>query len=90
MNIILSALIFSTITFAQAAESQMASAQAINTVCTQEAEVAKCGNDKVGIGLINCLRDYKKANKDFKISDSCEASLKQLRRDVKAKKNINP
>lgn len=70
--------------------SEMASAQAINTVCTQEAETAKCGNDKVGSGLIKCLRDYKKAHKDFVITDSCEASLKQLRRDVKAKKNQNP
>jgi len=70
--------------------AKMASAQAINTVCTQEAETAKCGNDKVGSGLLNCLHDYKKANKDFVITDSCEASLKQLRRDVKAKKNQNP
>lgn len=90
MKIILSAFILSTLSFAQAAESQMASAQAVNTVCTEEAEVAKCGNDKVGTGLIKCLRDHKRANKGFKISDSCEASLKQLRRDVKAKKNINP
>lgn len=90
MKLVLLALILSTFSLAQAAESQMASAQAINTVCTEEAETAKCGNDKVGTGLITCLRNYKKANKNFKITDSCEASLKQLRRDVKAKKNINP
>ena len=66
--------------------ADMASAQAINTVCTEEAATAKCGNDKVGSGLLKCLRDYKKANKDFVITDSCEASLKQLRRDVRAKR----
>lgn len=83
-------LMVSTIFPAFSAESQMASAQAINTVCTQEAETAQCGNDKVGTGLLKCLHNYKKSHKDFKITDSCEASLKQLRRDVKAKKNINP
>ena len=88
MKIILfSSLMLLTLSVAHAAESQMASAQATNTTCTQEAETAKCGNDKVGTGLIKCLRDYKKANKDFIITDVCEASLKQLRRDVKAKKN---
>lgn len=83
-------LMISTLSIAYSAESQMASAQAINTTCTEEAETAKCGNDKVGTGLLKCLRTYKRAHKDFKITESCEASLKQLRRDVKAKRNQNP
>lgn len=86
-TILMTVAALSLISSSFAAESQMASAQATNTTCTAEAETAGCGNDKVGTGLLNCLHDYKKAHKEFKITDSCEASLKQLRRDVKAKKN---
>lgn len=85
--ILMAVLMISTFGVAHSAENKMASAQGTNTTCTQESETAKCGNDKVGTGLLACLNEYKKSHKDFKISDSCEASLKQLHRDIGAKKN---
>jgi hypothetical protein len=86
-KILVTVLMISNFSTAYSVENQMASAQATNTSCTQESETAKCGNDKVGTGLLECFNTYKKTHKDFKITDVCEASLKQFRRDVKAKKD---
>lgn len=62
---------------------------AINTACTADAEKAGCADKEVGSGLLKCLHAYKKANKDFQISESCKSSTKSLRdekKEWKAKK----
>lgn len=48
---------------------------AVNTSCTAEAATAGCGNEKVGTGLIKCIRVYQKGHKDFQISSGCSAAL---------------
>lgn len=70
-----------------AGESKKPDAQAVDAACTQEAQVAGCGNEKVGTGLLKCLGAYRKEHKkDFKISEGCKSSLKTLHEDVKEKK----
>lgn len=62
---------------------------AINSACAADAATAGCGDKEAGGGLLKCLHAYKKANKDFKISDACKASTKSLRdekKEWKAKK----
>jgi hypothetical protein len=85
-TILVAAFLVSSISFAQAKENKSADAQAVDTACTQEATTASCGNEKVGTGLLKCIHAYKKANKDFKISDGCKAAMKTLRADKKAAK----
>ena len=60
--------------------------QAIDSACTSDAATAGCGTEQVGTGLMKCLHTYKKAHKDFKISDACKASMKQMHADKKAGK----
>ena len=62
---------------------------AVNSACAAESATAKCGEEKVGTGLLKCLHAYKKANKDFKLSDACKASMKKLHADKKAEKSEN-
>jgi hypothetical protein len=76
-----------SLTSAMAAESKSADAQAVDQACTQEAQTASCGNEKVGTGLLKCLHAYKKEHKkDFKISEGCKTAMKTLRADRKEKK----
>lgn len=82
-------MIVSIITFAaisNAKENTSADAQAVDNACTQEGTTAGCGNEKVGTGLLKCIHGYKKAHKDFKISEGCHAAMKQMHTDRKAKK----
>lgn len=53
---------------------------AVNSACSAEASTANCGDQKVGSGLLKCIQAHKKSNKDFKISDSCKASMKSLKK----------
>lgn len=76
-----------TLSYAQ--DPQMATdREAVNNACSAEAATAGCGSEKVGTGLLRCIFAYKKSHKkDFKISDSCKASMKKLREDHLEKKN---
>lgn len=76
-------LTISTSAFAK--ENTSTDAAAVNTACAQEATTASCGSEKVGTGLLKCLHAYKKANKEFKFSDGCEAAMKTMHNDRKAK-----
>ncbi|WP_409477982.1 hypothetical protein [Pseudobdellovibrio sp. HCB154] len=61
----------------------------VNQACAADAEKAGCSGKEVGTGLMKCLHAYKKANKDFQISEGCKASTKSLRderKTVKAEK----
>ena len=84
-SMLISVLLFTSVTIVYAAENKSADAQAVDAACTQEATTASCNNEKVGTGLLKCIHAYKKAHSDFKISDGCKAALKQLRADKKAK-----
>lgn len=53
---------------------------AVNSACSAEATAANCGDQKVGSGLLKCIQAHKKSNRDFKISDSCKASMKSLKK----------
>ncbi len=75
-------LTFSTAAFADMKEDKAA----VESSCVQEAVTAKCGQDKVGTGLLKCLHAYKKQNKDFKFGEACKSSMKKLHQDRKEKK----
>lgn len=84
-TILITALVVSTLSIAHAAESKSADAQAVNEACSTDATTASCGTEKVGTGLLKCLHAYKKANKDFKFSDSCKTAMKKIHADRKGK-----
>lgn len=50
------------------------------------ADVATTGCTAKGKEQVKCLQDYKKANKDFKFSESCKASFKEAKEERKAKR----
>jgi len=86
-TLMIAALMMSLATVAQAKkENKGADAQAVDMACTQDAATAKCGDEKVGTGLMKCLHAYKKANKDFKFSDGCKSAMKTMHEDRKATK----
>jgi hypothetical protein len=58
-KILMTALFLSIFTHAHSEENKMASAQAINTTCTKEAQEAGCPNEKVGTGLLTCFKKYR-------------------------------
>ena len=77
-------ILASAVVFAFAAHADRAADKiAVDNACTAEASTAGCGNEKVGTGLLKCIHAYKKAHKEFKLSDGCKASMKQLRSDRK-------
>lgn len=57
----------------------------VNNSCSAESTTAGCEDKKVGSGLLKCIHEYKKKNKEFKVSEACEVSLKKLRADRKNK-----
>ncbi|MDR3606220.1 MAG: hypothetical protein P4M08_02440 [Oligoflexia bacterium] len=63
-----------------------ADAQAINSACAADGQTASCGTETFGHGLLKCIFAYKKANPNFKISDSCKAAMKQFHADKSAGK----
>ena len=63
---------------------------AVDAACQAEAATAGCGTEQVGTGMLKCIHAYKKAHKDFKISDGCKAATKQLKTDHKAAKTTPP
>lgn len=60
--------------------------QAVNVACQEEAKAAGCEGKEVGKGLLKCVREYRKANKEFKVSDGCKDALKELRAERKKHK----
>jgi hypothetical protein len=60
--------------------------QAIDSACAADAQTAGCGSEIVGHGLLKCLHAYKRANKSFKLSDSCKSAMKQRHADKAAGK----
>lgn len=78
-------LMFGMSNVSLAKENSSANAEAVNTACSQEASSAGCGTEKVGSGLLKCLRKYKKENKEFKFSDGCKSAMKTLRADKKSR-----
>jgi len=56
---------------------------AVNTACTADASIAGCAGKEVGGGLLKCLHAYKKANKDFELSESCKSAAHSMRGDKK-------
>ncbi|MBL7545384.1 MAG: hypothetical protein JNL11_16310 [Bdellovibrionaceae bacterium] len=64
----------------------------VNSACQDEAKTAGCADKGVGRGLLKCIREHKRASKDFKISEGCKAAMKSLRderRKYKKKKKEN-
>jgi hypothetical protein len=87
MKTLLTAIILLSISSVMAGESKKPDALAVDLACTQEAQTASCGNQKVRTGLLKCIHAYKKEHKkDFKISDGCKSALKTLREDRKEEK----
>jgi len=59
-----------------------AHADALNTACASEGQAAGCGDKKAGSGLGKCIHAYKKAHKDFKISEGCHHAMKEAHADM--------
>lgn len=53
--------------------------QAVNSACAADAEKAGCKDAELGKGLMKCLKEYKKTNKDFKVSDECKKAAEGAR-----------
>jgi len=60
-----------------------ADADAVKSACSAEATAANCGDKAVGTGLLKCLGEHRKANKEFKVSEGCKSAMKTLRKDRK-------
>jgi len=71
---------------AQKNPAMAADAKTVDNACQAEAQTAGCGQEVVGKGLLKCIGAYRKAHKDFKVSDGCRASIKKLSEDRKASK----
>ena len=57
----------------------------VDASCSNEGQVAGCGNDVVGKLLFKCINTYKKAHKKtFQISSGCKSAIKKLHADKKA------
>ena len=59
---------------------------AVESACSAEATSTGCAGKEVGKGLLKCMHEYKKANKDFKFSDGCKDATKNLKHDRKEHK----
>lgn len=62
----------------------LAYANDVKEACS--ADVATSGCTAKGKEQVKCLHEYKKANKDFKFSESCKASFKEAKEERKAKR----
>lgn len=67
-------------------ESKSADAQAIDSACAADAATAGCGSEKVGTGMLRCIRAYRKSHKDWKPSATCHAAMEKMHADKKAGK----
>jgi hypothetical protein len=63
---------------ALAAEAAAAMEPTMDTACATEMKTANCAMDKTGEESKKCLHDYKKAHKDFKMSEECHKAMKHM------------
>lgn len=54
---------------------------AAQTACASDAAAAGCTGKEIGTGLMKCIHEYKKAHKDFAVSEQCKNSTKELHSD---------
>lgn len=55
----------------------------VTAACAADAKGTPCEGKEVGAGLLKCLHEHKKQNKEFKLSEGCKASAKDLRDEKK-------
>lgn len=67
-------------------EEVLKNREAVKAACSQEITTANCGDKEIGKGLLKCVSQYRKQNKDFKISDGCKTAMKDLRKNKHAHK----
>jgi len=60
----------------------------VNNSCSEDAAKAGCTGKEFGKGLMKCLHAYKKEHKDFKISDSCKSSTKEVKAEREQLKEL--
>ena len=58
--------------------ARQAESDKVKTACSEEIVKTGC-KEELGKGLLKCIHEYRKSNKDFKVSDSCKASVKDTR-----------
>lgn len=58
--------------------------QDVKDACATDVATTGCKGE--GKEKMQCLREYKKANKDFKFSEGCKSAFKEVREDRKAKR----
>lgn len=58
----------------------------VKQACAAEITTTGCGEKSIGRGLMRCMHEYKRAHKDFKISDGCREVKHQLKAEHKERK----
>lgn len=61
----------------------------VKAACTAEIQATGCSQD-LGKGLMKCIRDYKKSNKEFTISETCKAARhdgREMHKEHKAERS---
>jgi hypothetical protein len=75
-----------TVSFSAARAEHNPEHTAVQAACSQEIATAGCGGEKLGHGLLKCVRSYKKAHADFKLSESCQKAVDEVKANRKARK----
>ncbi len=63
--------------------------QKIKASCADEIAKANCGEKEMGHGLMMCLKEYKKSNKDFKFSEACKTTTKAIHQEMKSMRKMH-
>ena len=83
---IVSLVFLSSFSMAVDKAQMQADRDAVKSACTAEATQAGCAGQEVGKGLLKCMGTYKKANKDFKMSEGCKSAMQKLKSDRQSRK----
>lgn len=90
MNLFKSLFAVTLLGFALSCQADIkADKDAVNKACAQDAQTANCPDAKMGTGLLKCLHQYKKANKGFKNSETCQSALDNFNQNKLKSKQQN-
>jgi hypothetical protein len=83
-------LLTSTFVFAAPTAEVKSDATQVDSACKSDGQMAGCGTEVVGKGLLKCLHQYRKTqratNKAFAYSPGCQGAIAKLRADRKSSK----
>lgn len=77
------------LSFAHAKGEMKVQREAVNAACAEDAKTAGCEGKEMGKGLMKCIHAHKKSDANFKMTESCEKAvgdMKAARKEHKSKK----